>query len=86
MISRNLNRIELLNEIFQLFSNYYMFIFTEWVGQIEFRYDVGYSLIAYIAMVFLVNITIIMSDMVTDIYRKRKRSNWEKKWTEFYTK
>ena len=32
MASRNLNRIELLNEIFQLFSNYYMFIFTEWVG------------------------------------------------------
>ena len=57
-----------------------MFLFTEFIGDVEFRYEIGNSLIAYISLVFVVNISIIVAEMFNDIYRKHKRRNWEKKW------
>ena len=47
-----------------------MFLFTEFIGDVEFRYEIGNSLIAYISLVFLINISIIVTEMFTDIYRK----------------
>ena len=38
MLTPTLNKIELINEISQLFSNYFMFLFTDFIGDVEFRY------------------------------------------------
>lgn len=56
MLTRSLNKIELLNEIFQLFSNYFMFLFTEFIGDMEARYEIGYAFIGYVSFVFVVNL------------------------------
>ena len=71
MLTSTLNKIELLNEIFQLFSNYFMFLFTDFIGDVEFRYQIGYWFIGYVSLVFLVNLSIIVADMFTDIRLKR---------------
>ena len=86
MLTPTLNKIELLNEIFQLFSNYFMFLFTDFIGDVEFRYQIGYSFIGYVSMVFLINLSIIVADMFTDIRLKSNQKAHDKKWKEFYEK
>ena len=38
MKTPTLNKIEILNEIFYLFCNYFMIIFTDFIPDVEFRY------------------------------------------------
>lgn len=76
MVSPMLNKIELINEIFQLFANYFMFLFTEFIGNVETWYSVGMWLIAYISLVFLINVSVIAASMYTDIRKERMRKDY----------
>jgi hypothetical protein len=86
MLTPSLNKIELLNEIFQLFSNYFMFLFTDFIGDVEFRYQIGYSFIGYVSIVFLINLSIIVGDMFTDIRHKSNKKKYTQKWKAFHDK
>ena len=63
-----------------------MFLFTDFIGDVEFRYQLGNWFIGYVSLIFLVNFSIIAADMFTDLYRKRKEKVFDEKWKAFYKK
>ena len=79
-----MNKLELMNEIIQLFSNYFMFIFTGFIGDVELRYQLGYWFIAFVSIVFLLNFSVIVADMFTDLHHKRIKKVFNDKWKAFY--
>ena len=63
MNSRILNRIEIINEMALLFSSYFMFIFTDWILDIEFRYYLGFFFMYFLIMTLAINFIIIGFEM-----------------------
>ena len=59
-----LNRFEKVNEIFTLFISYYLFIFTEFVPDVEVRYKMGFYYINLVSLVFAFNISLIAYDII----------------------
>jgi hypothetical protein len=59
-----LNRFEKVNEIFTLFINYGLFIFTEFVPDVEVRYKMGFYYINLVSLVFAFNISLIAFDII----------------------
>ena len=75
MNSRLLNGFEIVNETFTLFITYFMFLFTDFILDVEYRYKLGYRFIAFISFIFLVNVSLVFNDMVRSsiIQGKRKK-------------
>jgi hypothetical protein len=63
-----------------------MFLFTDFIGDVEFRYQLGYWFIGYVSLVFLLNFSIIVADMFTDLHHKRKQKVFNDKWKAFNKK
>lgn len=59
-----LNRFEKVNEIFTLFINYYLFIFTEFVPDVQVRYTMGFYYINLVGLIFAFNISLIAFDII----------------------
>jgi hypothetical protein len=64
--TRFLNRIEILNEIGYLSTNYFMFLFTDFINDIEFRYQVGKAQIYMVICIFTFNLVLIGAEMFDD--------------------
>lgn len=61
--SRLLNTFEILNEIFVLFISYFMFLFTDFVPDVEYRFELGYRFIAFTGLICFVNVMLISVDI-----------------------
>ena len=76
-----LNQLELMNEVTMLFFNYFFFLFTDFLGTPELRYEVGKYFIYLTIFVICVNFALISAAMFTDArydYRvKKAKGAWK---------
>ena len=82
MEKRLQNKIELMNETFTLFSNYFMILFTDLIPSIEVRYMLGFRAIAIILIVVAINILLVFYDLgsgvILEIRKARAKRAWDK--------
>ena len=83
MNSRLLNGFEIVNETFTLFITYFMFLFTDFILDVEYRYKLGYRFIAFISFIFLVNVSLVFYDMVRSSIIQGKRKKYQKRWDDY---
>lgn len=83
MNSRLLNGFEIVNETFTLFITYFMFLFTDFILDVEYRYKLGYRFIAFVGFIFFVNVALVFYDMVRSSTIQGKRKKYKKKWDEY---
>ena len=55
-LSYRQNVVEIINEFGVLLASYHLFCFTEWIYDVDRRYNMGYSLIVCIIFNFLFNL------------------------------
>ena len=63
MKSKLLNFIENLNEVAIYLSCYFMFIFTEWIPDIETRYSLGYIYLPMFLSIVAINLGCVFYEM-----------------------
>ena len=52
------NRQESINEVTVTFGSYFLFMFTPWIVDEEFRYTLGWNLVGFIAANVVFNFTL----------------------------
>ena len=76
-----LNQFEIFNEISLLFIYYFMFLFTDFIPDVEFRYTLGFYFIYLVGSVFFINLVLVIYSMMYAIYfdfmKKRARKKWD---------
>ena len=70
MITRSLNILEFINETFVLFSGPYLVLFTDFVPQIETRYDLGTIYMYILVTVIGVDCLIVLYGLAMKIVKK----------------
>ena len=50
---------ETMNETFALLASYHLFVFTEWVYDLDARYSMGWSLIAFVIVLLVANVAMV---------------------------
>ena len=77
-----LNRCEIFNEVSLLFIYYFMFLFTDFIPDVEFRYTLGFCFIYIVGAVFSVNLILVIYSMIWtisyDIRKKYAKNKWDK--------
>ena len=77
-----LNRCEIFNEISLLFIYYFMFLFTDFIPDVEFRYSLGFYFIYLVGFVFSINLLLVIYSMLAAIIlgvrTKYAKYKWEK--------
>jgi len=69
-VSKALNRIEIINEGALLATSYFMFIFTEWVPDIELRYHLGFFFMYMVFFILALNFFMIGLEMFAEFKKK----------------
>ena len=67
MTTRLLNIFEQMNEISILFIFYFMFLFTDFIPDVEYRYVLGFRFIAFVGVIFLINVLLVFADMTRSV-------------------
>ena len=77
-----LNQLELTNEVTMLYFNYFLFLFTDFVGSVETRYLVGKYYIYFSLAVICINVSMIsVSIFIDNLYDqrvKKAKTAWKK--------
>lgn len=60
------NQIEVVNEVNMLVFSYFYILFTQFVDDIETRYELGYVFIGVVSFILIVNVSLISSKMYSD--------------------
>ena len=63
-------RLEVMNELTNIILLYHLFFFTDFVGDAEVRYQIGWSFIAVTAGNMFVHFTLMVINMVCDLKEK----------------
>ena len=80
----SLNWFAVFNEIALLFSNVFMFLFSDYIGDVEFRYDcIGNLYIYYGSIVFGINFLLIFIGMGIDVIWFANKSYHNNKWENY---
>ena len=77
MLLNVMNKLELANEGFLLFTSYFMFICTEWID-VSFRYDLGYIYLSMILLISSVNVLFVIQSMIQDLKKNRRKKLYMK--------
>jgi hypothetical protein len=81
----SLNQFAWLNEISLLFSHYFMFLFTDFIGNVEFRYNfIGRMYIYYVSLTFALNFILIGYNLGKEILSIQLKKNYQKKWHQYF--
>ena len=67
------NYMETMNEIIVLLASYHLFVFTEWVYDLDQRYRMGWSLVTLVIGLLVVNIAILAHTILKEAFSKMKR-------------
>lgn len=67
-----LNKMQLFNEVFVLFTNYHLFLFTDYILAPDLRQKAGFSLSATICICVLVNLGAVSMTNAALVTRKLK--------------
>ena len=73
-----------MNEISTLFINYGLIIFSDFVGDPETRYKVGFYFIYYVGFVGLINIILVFIDLIIETIPKFRRWMFKDKLKEYH--
>jgi len=80
MLTKAMNYTEIINEGLVFVTVYFMMFFTNWMQDIELRYELGFRLIYCIIIIVGLNIVIIATCMSIDVYWKCKKIRHDKAW------
>lgn len=61
-----LNKLEIISYTNLLFFWYFLFLYTEYINDVEMRYELGYVYIYMIIFVISINLIIISKSIYTD--------------------
>ena len=61
-----LNSLELMSEVTMLFFNYFFFLFTDFIGQVETRYLVGKFFIYFTLVMIAINMMFVSISLYHD--------------------
>lgn len=78
-----LNLMEIMNEICLSFFIYFLFLFSDFVSDIEVRYKLGYLFIYLVIFIIAVNFLLISNSMYKDSLYEFKKNQAKKAWKEF---
>lgn len=73
---------EVFNEITVLIASYHLLVFTEWVWDMERRFEAGWSLIALIVINVCFNFAVLAVFVIKDSIRKTKLKYLKKRQTK----
>ena len=73
-------KFELLNEGFVLICSYFVICFSEYISNIQIRYQVGNLFIDMIVVVVILNQFGIFYEMSKAVFRYKRRQVYQKKW------
>jgi hypothetical protein len=79
---RVIDRFEKINEIFYLLNCYFLFLFTDFVGDPLTRYNFGYLFIALMSLVMCINITMVTIDLLKQVRHKWNKRKYVRLWDE----
>ena len=65
--------LEVCNEIFIVFVQYHMFLFTEMVPNVEIRNEMGYSCVLFTCAILLINLLTIVGTSIKAMLLKCRR-------------
>jgi hypothetical protein len=82
-IFKHRRRIELFNEWWIMIMNYHLIAFSDFTLIAETKFIMGYSYIANMLFVVMVNIVALVAEQIAKCIRRRKQKAWLKK-TENY--
>lgn len=83
MSSRNQNRIEKLNEVFTLFSTYFMISFTDFIQSVEYRYSLGFKAVVFILTIITINMAFVFYDQFTSLRIAYLKYKYQRAWKEY---
>jgi len=86
MLTKLMNYTEIMNEVLIFISVYFMMIFTNWIQNIELRYELGFSLNQYIYIVTFINFAIIVFCLIVAVYWKYKKYKYDNAWAKHHEK
>ena len=72
------NNVEIMNETLILTTSYFMFVFSDWISDVEIRYNVGFYLMYLVAVMSFINFVIIIREMCKGIKKESGRGKYEK--------
>ena len=77
-----MNLMDNLNELFILFTSYFIIMFSEMVS-IETKQKVGYFYSKCLQAILVANFAIVLVDMVSASNKNRKQSKYDKRWKKY---
>ena len=81
--SRLLNGFEIVNETFTLFITYFMFLFTDFIPDVEYRNKLGYKFITLVSFIFIINVLLVSVDITRSTKIESKRKIYRREWDDF---
>ena len=73
MVSKLMNFMENINELAIYISCYFMFLFTEWIPDVEMRYNLGFIYLPALLSIIAANFACVIYDMLKPLFFKIKR-------------
>ena len=73
------NYMETFNEIIVLLSSYHLFVFTEWVYDVDQRYRMGWSLLCFVVFLLATNIAILAFVALKKAFLKSRKKYYMKR-------
>lgn len=83
MNSKMINRVESFNEFFLLVTSYFMFLFTDFVGDVTVRHTIGSIFLWMMSFIIGINILMIMVEFGFGIRKMLKKRKHDKEWAEY---
>jgi hypothetical protein len=83
MESKLLNKLEIISYINLLFFWYFLFLYTEYINDVEMRYELGYVYIYMIIFVISINLILISKSIITDSLFEYKKKKSKDAWKKF---
>jgi hypothetical protein len=65
-----LNGIEIFNELSLLVTSYFLLSFTDWVGEPEFRYTIGWTFTGFLGFNIFVNWCVLFYRLLQPLFQK----------------
>ena len=78
-----LNKLELMSEVTMLFFNYFLFLFTDFIGDVKTRYQVGKFFIYFTLLMIAINMMFISISLYIDTKYEYKVKKAQKAWKKF---
>ena len=73
-LTRKMYKVELLNEFFFVMCQYHLFVYTEFVRDLQTQFSMGYSYLAYMGLLCACNVVVIIHGGVDRFRSGRRRA------------